>query len=185
MTGTELGSTKDKPMTHGTRVERAGEIAMEAASRHPGAGEWGLFAFDDRAAVYCGAGTGCFLWFGSEAEMGDFLAHQLPFFVDAELGEQESLALALALAQELAALGRAWEAESISLSERILALNTRLRHMVQVEWAGPVMELLEGNGKPEAFRAWYREVAGIEVDSSPIPAAQQEAFFEALAEYGV
>lgn len=119
------------------RCDRAQRLLEETAGRDPFHHSWGIFTRDDGPA-WCSSGCGAFQWFADRDEALAHLCNETPLLYWSPDSEQEWQAfndrlLAIAATQP--------EQPQAALA----AFNEALHNKCQVEWIGPLLDLLCGD----------------------------------------
>ena len=162
-------------------TDRANEAMSTSSSRNPLEFNWGLFAWGD-APPACGGGVGAFQWFDELSTVLSFITDLSP----AGFATFDEEAEWLELRDQLRQIANGFAADSAAT---ISAFNDNLKSLLQIEWIGPLEELLSGHGSfPCLIRARFHD--DWDDDASPesmdaISASERESFLEFLAEYGI
>ena len=74
---------------------------------------------------------------------------------------------------------------SLAFKAGMAALNQSLKQIGQVQWWGPMTDLLKGSGAfQERVRGWFRETTLGTDDKGPLNSEEHAAFFEELRFWG-
>lgn len=161
-------------------TELANETFSITSSRDPRHFTWGVFAWGDAPAA-CGGGVGAFHWFADLADLIAFITDLAPaaymtFDTEAEWLEQ---------CQRLQVIASCFETNP---EDAITGLNTELKSLCQIDWIGPLEQLLSGNCS-FALKVRARFLNDWEdkpdpVSTNVIAPEELQTFLDFLSEYG-
>lgn len=157
-----------------SEIERLRSEAFVAAERghqrRPQKGDWGFYSYDD-GPIYCGGGTGAFMWFENQRELYGYISQHEVWFA----GESDPV-----VAQTVQNLVRELWSGNKTREQFIADYNLVMSGVSQIVWLGSFDELLFGEHK---FAVKMRALVLEDEPDRALTEDEAEALADQLMEY--